>query len=260
MTRERAIKEARNYVDDKVYILVSLPRTNGFCELIQCVSYNGLTTYSIITNTTILRFGENLTKAKEELAFLIRQRAKNPEEYAKEIHIMTRDEINQNIITFVFNGGYDSDDYESFKTDYGWKKWMNAYTDADDMEVYSEAELKEINEILKEGFKMAFDEDEKKKLLKEAFMKYGLEERKMYSKEALEAIYTNSSGIEDYLPNEMWSLFDFLYDCYTETDDKEDIEQYSKEIEENKVKDVEGEYWKKELSNGSFLFCSIPSY
>ena len=256
MTRERAIKEASNYVDDKVYILASLPRTNGFCELIKCVSYNGLTTYSIITNTTILRFGENGAKAKEELAFMIRQRAKNPEEYTKEIHIMTRNEINYNIITFVLNGGYDSDDYENFTADYGWKEWMNAYTEADDMEVCSEAELKEINEILKEGFKMAFDEDEKKKVLKEAFMKYGLEESKKYSGEALEAIY-NSSDIDDYLPNEMWSLFESLYDCYTET--KEDIEQYSKEIEENKKNDVRGDYWKEDLHNGSFLFCSIPS-
>lgn len=171
---------------------------------------------------------------------------------------MTRDEINQNIITFVLNGGYDSDDYENFTADYGWKEWMNAYTEADDMEVCSEAELKEINEILKEGFRMAFDEDEKKKVLKEAFMKYGLEESKIYSKKALEAIYTNSSDIDDYLPNEMWSLFESLYDCYTETDDKEDIEQYSKEIEENKKNDPEGTYWSEKLSN-SVLFCSIPS-
>jgi len=249
MTRERAIKEARNYVDDKVYILASLPKTNGFYELIKCVSYNGLTTYSIITNITILRFGENLVKAKEELAFMIRQRAKNPEEYTKEIHIMTRNEINQNIMTFVLNGGYGSDDYESFKADYGWKEWMNAYTDADDMEACSEAELKEINEILKEGFKMAFDE---------AFMKYGLEESKKYSPEALEAIYSDAI-VEDYLPNEMKSCFDCIEDCYTETEDIMDIEQYSKEIEENKKNDVRGEYWKEDLHNGSFLFCSIPS-
>lgn len=100
-----------------------------------------------------------------------------------------------------------------------------------------------------------------KQTLKEAFIKYGLEEEKKYSKEALNSIYDDS---EDYINNNyeietLKDCFDCLEDCYTETDDKENIEQYTAEINQNKINDPDGTYWSEKLSN-SVLFCSIPSH
>ena len=58
---------------------------------------------------------------------------------------------------FVIEGGYSQEDFNIFKAEYGWADWMNDYTEAEECEELSEAEIREIDAVLEEGFKMAFD-------------------------------------------------------------------------------------------------------
>lgn len=70
---------------------------------------------------------------------------------------MTRANELKAIMEAVVAGKYDEDQFDLFKVEYGWVDWMNDYTDAAEDEEISESESDEINEILQEGFKMAFD-------------------------------------------------------------------------------------------------------
>ncbi len=70
---------------------------------------------------------------------------------------MTRSEIEKAIMESVINGHYSQDELDLFKAEYGWVDWMNDYTDAEEGEEISETESREIDAILEEGFKMAFD-------------------------------------------------------------------------------------------------------
>lgn len=73
MNKEEFIKRARNYVDDKV---VTIASTSHGTDFVMFVSHNGLTTYALVGDNFYETFGENLQKASEEFAFLIRMTAK----------------------------------------------------------------------------------------------------------------------------------------------------------------------------------------
>lgn len=68
---------------------------------------------------------------------------------------MTRSEELKEIMIAVINGGYSEEDFNLFKAEYGWADWMSDYVEGEEI---TESESSEINEILAEGFKMAFDE------------------------------------------------------------------------------------------------------
>lgn len=69
---------------------------------------------------------------------------------------MTRAEELKDIMQAVINGHYSEDDFNKFKGDYGWADWMSEYTESEDGPV-TESESREIDKILLEGFKMAFN-------------------------------------------------------------------------------------------------------
>lgn len=71
---------------------------------------------------------------------------------------MTRLEKDKAIMKFVISCNYKEDDFNLFKAEYGWADWMNEHTDSDEGESITESESREIDKILEEGFKMAFDE------------------------------------------------------------------------------------------------------
>jgi hypothetical protein len=71
---------------------------------------------------------------------------------------MTRAEELKTIMEFVINNHYSQDEFDLFKAEYGWEDWMNDYTDAEEDKELSETEIREIDAILEEGFKMAFDD------------------------------------------------------------------------------------------------------
>ena len=71
---------------------------------------------------------------------------------------MTRADEIKAIIEAVVTGGYQQEEFQLFKDEYGWVDWMNDYTDAAEDEDISESESREIDEILREGFDKAFDE------------------------------------------------------------------------------------------------------
>lgn len=75
---------------------------------------------------------------------------------------MTRSEKLKAIMESVINGHYSQDEFDLFKAEYGWVDWMNDYTDAEEDEEISETESREIDAVLEEGFKMAFDADFRK--------------------------------------------------------------------------------------------------
>ncbi len=70
---------------------------------------------------------------------------------------MTRADELKAIMEAVVAGNYEEDQFGLFKAEYGWEDWMNDYTDAAEDEEISEAESREIDEVLQQGFKMAFD-------------------------------------------------------------------------------------------------------
>lgn len=74
---------------------------------------------------------------------------------------MTRSEKLKAIMESVINGHYSQDEFDLFKAEYGWVDWMNDYTDAEEDEEISETESREIDAVLEEGFKMAFDADQR---------------------------------------------------------------------------------------------------
>lgn len=47
---------------------------------------------------------------------------------------------------------YNDNEYKRFEDEIGWQKWMNEYTDAKDGEECTEAEINEINKILKQAW------------------------------------------------------------------------------------------------------------
>lgn len=65
-------------------------------------------------------------------------------------------------------------------------------------------------------------------MTKEAFVKYGLGD---YSKAALEIIFKNldDSFKDDYSDDELSSAFACIKDCYTETNNPDEIEEYKEE-------------------------------
>lgn len=70
---------------------------------------------------------------------------------------MTRADELKEIMQEVVSRNYKEDEFQLFKQEYGWQDWMNDYTNsAEDGEI-SESESREIDAILEEGFKMAFD-------------------------------------------------------------------------------------------------------
>lgn len=75
---------------------------------------------------------------------------------------MTRSEKLKAIMESVINGHYSQDEFDLFKAEYGWVDWMNDFTDAEEDEEISETESREIDAVLEEGFKMAFDADFRK--------------------------------------------------------------------------------------------------
>lgn len=75
---------------------------------------------------------------------------------------MTLSEKHKIIMKRVINSHYQEDEFELFKAEYGWEDWMNDYTEAEEDEPITEQEQEEIEEILKEGFEMAFDKQWKK--------------------------------------------------------------------------------------------------
>lgn len=75
---------------------------------------------------------------------------------------MTRKEELKTIMVAVINGHYTAEDLNLFKSEYGWADWMNAYTEAEDDESISESESRQIDKIIEEGFRMAFDPDWRK--------------------------------------------------------------------------------------------------
>ena len=70
---------------------------------------------------------------------------------------MTKSEKLKAIMESVINGHYSQDEFDLFKAEYGWVDWMNDYTDAEEDVEISESESREIDAVLEEGFKMAFD-------------------------------------------------------------------------------------------------------
>ena len=75
---------------------------------------------------------------------------------------MTRLDELRIIMESVISGQYSRDQFNLFSAEYGWEDWMNKYTEAGEDEELSEEESEEIDAILKEGFKMAFDDDYRK--------------------------------------------------------------------------------------------------
>lgn len=71
---------------------------------------------------------------------------------------MTRAEELKKIMIAVINGGYSEEDFNLFKAEYGWADWMSDYVEDEEI---TESESREIDEILAEGFRMAFDETER---------------------------------------------------------------------------------------------------
>ena len=69
---------------------------------------------------------------------------------------MTRAEELKAIRDAVIAGGYSEDEFGKFKDEYGWVNWMSDYTEAEEDEPMSESEIKVVDEILEEGFRMAF--------------------------------------------------------------------------------------------------------
>lgn len=74
---------------------------------------------------------------------------------------MTRADELKEIMIAVINGGYSEEDFNLFKAEYGWADWMIDYVENEDEEI-TESESREIDKILAEGFRMAFDEANKK--------------------------------------------------------------------------------------------------
>jgi hypothetical protein len=72
---------------------------------------------------------------------------------------MTRAEELKEIMIAVINGGYSEEDFNLFKAEYGWADWMSDYVEDEEI---TESESSEIDKILAEGFKMAFDETDRK--------------------------------------------------------------------------------------------------
>lgn len=72
---------------------------------------------------------------------------------------MTRAEELKEIMIAAINGGYSEEDFNLFKAEYGWEDWMDNYVENEEI---TESESSEIDEILAEGFRMAFDETAKK--------------------------------------------------------------------------------------------------
>lgn len=70
---------------------------------------------------------------------------------------MTRADELKEIMQEVVSRNYTRDEFQLFKDEYGWKDWMNDYTNAAEDGEISESESREIDKILEEGFKMAFD-------------------------------------------------------------------------------------------------------
>ncbi|MBD5411720.1 MAG: hypothetical protein HDR51_03105 [Treponema sp.] len=70
---------------------------------------------------------------------------------------MTRAEELKAIKDAVIAGGYSDGEFEKFKDEYGWADWMSDYTEAEEDEPMSESEIKVVDEILQEGFRMAFE-------------------------------------------------------------------------------------------------------
>ena len=79
---------------------------------------------------------------------------------------MTRAEELTIIMKDVISNHYNKDEFDIFKAEYGWADWMNAYTEAQEREECSDSDLREIDTILEEGFRMAFDEAAKEVFLK----------------------------------------------------------------------------------------------
>lgn len=74
---------------------------------------------------------------------------------------MTRAEELKEIMTAVIKGSYSEEDFNVFKAEYGWADWMIDYVENEDEEI-TESESREIDKILAEGFRMAFDETDRK--------------------------------------------------------------------------------------------------
>lgn len=74
---------------------------------------------------------------------------------------MTRAAELKEIMTAVINGGYSEEDFNVFKAEYGYADWMIDYVENEDEEI-TESESREIDKILAEGFRMAFDEIDRK--------------------------------------------------------------------------------------------------
>lgn len=78
----------------------------------------------------------------------------------KEMDMTRADELKE-IMQAVVAGKYSEADFQTFKNEYGWAEWMLAYVESED-ELISESEAKAIDRILKEGFRMAFDPQDRK--------------------------------------------------------------------------------------------------
>ena len=74
---------------------------------------------------------------------------------------MTRAEELKEIMIAVINGGYSEEDFNLFKAEDGRADGMNDYVENEDEEI-TESESREIDKILAEGFRMAFDEIDRK--------------------------------------------------------------------------------------------------
>lgn len=67
---------------------------------------------------------------------------------------MTRADVLKAIMDAVVAGKYEEDQFDLFKAEYGYEDWMDDYVSGEEL---SEAESREIDEVLQQGFKMAFD-------------------------------------------------------------------------------------------------------
>ena len=71
---------------------------------------------------------------------------------------MIDNELKATIVAIA--SSYEANEYSLFEAEYGWKDWMNDFTEAEEGEPCSEAEIERINVILQECFDEAHQEDE----------------------------------------------------------------------------------------------------
>lgn len=70
---------------------------------------------------------------------------------------MTVREELKDIMQAVIKGGYKENQFEEFDADFGFRPWMFGHLRNPGAEDFNKAELREIHNLVVEGFNMAFD-------------------------------------------------------------------------------------------------------